>query len=160
MIALVAFFLATAFPSNSKTSWMRPESFHLAIGMSRAAAVNELESRGWKLKRGDDDEHWVVDYAHDKSMTLHFNRGRLHSVRFELFAIVGQAHDAFAEERAFLRESLGKPRVSSKELVVYDDRLPNVMVVLTDDPKSESGRKGVGMLVVRYYDPAPPRQEK
>ena len=29
MIAAVALLLATAFPSNSRTSWMRPESFHL-----------------------------------------------------------------------------------------------------------------------------------
>jgi len=157
MIALVAFLLAGAFPSNSKTSWMRPESFHLAIGMSRAAAVKELETSGWKLKRGDDGEHWIVDYAEDKSLTLHFDRERLHSVRFELFAIVGRAREAFVEEKAFLRESLGKPRVSSKTLVVYDNRLPNVMVVLTDDPKSAAGQKGIGMLVVRYYDPVPPR---
>ena len=157
MIALVALFLAGAFPSNSKTSWMRPESFHLAIGMSRAAAVKELETAGWKLKRGDDDEHWVVDYAEDKSLTLHFDRERLHSVRFELFAIVGRARDAFAEEKAFLHESLGKPRVSSKALVIYDNRLPNVMEVLNDDPKSAAGQKGIGMLVVRYYDPVPPR---
>ena len=40
MIAILALFFATAFPSNSKTSWMRPESFHLAVGMNRAAAVN------------------------------------------------------------------------------------------------------------------------
>lgn len=157
MIAVVALLLATAFPSSSRTSWMRPESFHLSIGMARAAAVQELESHGWKLKRGDDDAHWTVDYAEDKSFTLHFSRGRLHSVRFELFAIVGQAHDAFAEERSFLQESLGKPRVASKALVVYDNRLPNVMVVLNDDPKSETGQKGIGMLVVRYYDPVPAR---
>jgi hypothetical protein len=152
MIALVVFFLA--FPSNSRTSWMRPESFHLTIGMSRAAAVKELEASGWKLKRGDDDEHWVVDYTEDKSLTLHFNRERLHSVRFELFAIVGQARDAFAEEKSFLLEALGKPRVATKSVLVYDNRLPNVMVVLNDDQKSELGQKGVGLLVVRYYDPA------
>lgn len=157
MIALVALLLATAFPSSSKTSWMRPESFHLTIGMSRADAVKALESNGWKLRRGEDDEHYVVDYADDKSLTLHFNRQRLHSVRFELFVFVGQAHDAFAEEKSFLRDALGKPRKASKSLLVYDNRLPNVMVVLNDDPKSETGQKGVGMLVVRYYDPAPPR---
>jgi hypothetical protein len=152
MIALVVFLLA--FPSNSRTSWMRPESFHLTIGMSRAAAVKELEASGWKLKRGDDDEHWVVDYTEDKSLTLHFNRERLHSVRFELFAIVGQARDAFAEEKSFLMDALGKPRVATKSVLVYDNRLPNVMVVLNDDQKSELGQKGVGLLVVRYYDPA------
>ena len=152
MIALVVFLLA--FPNNSRTSWMRPESFHLTIGMSRAAAVKELEASGWKLKRGDDDEHWVVDYTEDKSLTLHFNRERLHSVRFELFAIVGQARDAFAEEKSFLADALGKPRVATKSVLVYDNRLPNVMVVLNDDQKSELGQKGVGLLVVRYYDPA------
>jgi hypothetical protein len=157
MIAVAALLLATVFPSNSKTSWMRPESFHLSIGMPRAAAVKELESHGWKVKRGDDEVHSVVDYADDKSFTLHFSRGRLHSIRFELFAIVGQTRDAFEEEKSFLQESLGKPRVSSKSLIVYDDRLPNVMVVLNDDPKSASGQKGIGMLVVRYYDPAPAR---
>ena len=157
MIALLTLLLATSFPSNSKTSWMRPESFHLTIGMSRDDAVKALESNGWKLRRGADDEHYVVDYADDKALTLHFNRERLHSVRFELFVFVGQARDAFAEERSFLHEALGKPRVASKSLVVYDNRLPNVMVVLNDDPKSESGQKGIGMLVVRYYDPAPAR---
>jgi hypothetical protein len=157
VIALIALLLATSFPSSSRTSWMRPESFHLTIGMSRAEAVQALESSGWKLKRGADDEHYVIDYADDKSLTLHFNRARLHSVRFELFVFVGQARKAFAEETSFLHEALGKPRVASKSLVVYDNRLPNVVVVLNDDPKSESGRKGVGMLVVRYYDPAPPR---
>jgi hypothetical protein len=157
MIAVVALLFATAFPSTSRTAWMRPESFHLVIGMSRSEAVTELESHGWKLKRGADDAHFVVDYADDKSMTLHFNRERLHSVRFELFVFVGQARDAFAEEKSFLRDAFGKPRVMSKSLLLYDNRLPNVMVVLTDDPKSASGQKGIGMLVVRYYDPAPPR---
>ena len=157
MIAVVALLLATAFPSSSKTSWMRPESFHLSIGMSRAAAVKELEASGWKLKRGDDDEHWVVDYTDDKALTLHFNRERLHSVRFELYAIVGQARDAFTEEKSFLVETFGKPRVATKSVLVYDDRLPNVMVVLNDDQKSQMGQKGVGLLVVRYYDPAPAR---
>ncbi|HEV2722315.1 MAG TPA: hypothetical protein VG323_20010 [Thermoanaerobaculia bacterium] len=157
MIALVALLLAAPFPSSNKTSWMQPAAFHLAIGMPRAEAVKALESNGWKLKRGDDDEHYVVDYADDKSLTLHFSRDRLHSVRFELYAIVGRTRDAFAEEKSFLRGTLGKPRVASKALLVYDNRLPNVVVVLNDDPKSASGQKGVGVLVVRYYDPAPAR---
>ena len=53
MIAVLALFFATAFPSNSKTSWMRPESFHLKVGMNRAAVVKALESNGWKTKRGE-----------------------------------------------------------------------------------------------------------
>ncbi len=154
MIAIVALFFATVFPSNSKTSWMRPESFHLKVGMNRAAAVKALESNGWKTKRGDSDRQLVVDYADDKSITLHFSRERLQSIRFELFTILQDAPAAFEEERAFLREALGKPRMGTKKILLYDHTLPNVMAVLSADPKSEQARKGVGMVVVRYYDPA------
>ena len=103
MIAVLALFFATAFPSNSKTSWMRPESFHLTIGMNRAAAVKALESNGWKTKKGDDAGQLVVDYADDKSLTLQFAGERLTSIRFELFTILQDAPKAFEEERAFLR---------------------------------------------------------
>jgi hypothetical protein len=154
MIAILALVFATVFPSNSKTSWMRPESFHLKVGMHRAAAVNALESNGWKTKRGDSDRQLVVDYADDKSITLHFSRDRLQSIRFELFTILQDAPAAFEEERTFLRESLGKPRMGTKKILLYDHTLPNVMAVLSADPKSEQARKGVGMVVVRYYDPA------
>jgi hypothetical protein len=154
MIAILAIFFATAFPSNSKTSWMRPESFHLKVGMSRAAAVKALESNGWKTKRGDGDQQLVLEYADDKSMTLQFERERLKSVRFELFTILQEAPKAFEEERAYLHESLGKPRMKSQKIVLYDQVLPNVMAVLSADPKSEQAQKGVGMVVVRYYDPA------
>lgn len=154
MIAVLALLLATAFPSSSKTSWMRPESFHLTIGMNRAAAVKALESNGWKTKKGNSAGQILVDYADDKSLTLQFAGERLTSIRFELFTILQDAPKAFEEERVFLRESLGKPRTATKKVVIYDHKLPNVMAVLSADPKSEQAQKGVGMLVVRYYDPA------
>jgi hypothetical protein len=154
MIAVLALFFAIAFPSNSKTSWMRPESFHLIIGMNRAAAVTALESNGWKTKKGDVPGQLVVDYADDKSLTLQFERERLKSIRFELFTILQDAPKAFDEERAFLRQSMGKPRKHSSKIILYDHTLPNVIAVLSADPKSEQAQKGVGMLVVRYYDPA------
>jgi hypothetical protein len=154
MIAVLAFFFATAFPSNSKISWMRPESFHLAIGMNRAAAVKALESNGWKAKKGNGADQLFVDYADDKSLTLQFAGERLTSIRFELFTILQDAPKAFEEERVFLRQSLGKPRQGTKKILIYDHKLPNIMAVLAADPKSEQARKGVGMVVVRYYDPA------
>ena len=80
MIAL-ALLLATAFPSASKTSWMRPDSFHLAVGMRRDEVVKALADRGWKTKKGDDDNHLVIDYADDKAVTLQFRRKRLQSIR-------------------------------------------------------------------------------
>jgi len=153
MIA-IALLMATAFPSASKTSWMRPESFHLAIGMQRQETVKLLEDRGWKMKQGDDDNHLVIDYDDDKAVTLEFNRDRLRSIRFELYVFLPDAKTAFNEEKAYLRESFGAPKkMKSKSVLLYDSMLPNVMVVVAADPKSENGRKGVGILVVRYYDP-------
>lgn len=154
MIGLLLVLLAAEFPSTSKTSWMRPESFHLAIGMSRSETLEKLEA--WKLiKKGDE---MVIDYADDKAVTLQFHKDRLRSIRFELFCFLPDSHSAFEEEKAFLRESLGPPKkVKSKSILLYSDTLPNVMVVLSADPKSENGSKGLGILVVRYYDPLPPR---
>jgi hypothetical protein len=154
VIAIVALFLATAFPSNDKTSWMRPESFHLVIGMPREDAMRTLESNGWTARGGGDAQQLVVDYTEDKTMTLAFEHGRLHSVRFELFLILHDAKSAFAEETAYLRATFGEPKkLKSKTIVLYDNALPNIMAVLSNDPKSEQGQKGVGMVVVRYYDP-------
>ena len=45
MIALVTLLLVTTFPSSSKTSWMRPESFHLTVGMDRDATIKTLTGK-------------------------------------------------------------------------------------------------------------------
>jgi hypothetical protein len=154
VIAILTLFLATAFPSTDKTSWMRPESFHLVIGMPRGDALQTLQSNGWKANGGGDAKQIVVDYADDKTITLAFERGRLHSVRFELFVILHDAKSAWAEETAYLRATFGEPKkLKSKTVVLYDSLLPNIMAVLSNDPKSEQGQRGVGMVVVRYYDP-------
>jgi hypothetical protein len=150
----MAFFLALllgAFPSNSMTSWMRLESFHLAIGMTRDEVVKEIAV--WNPKYGRDKNEIVIDYSGDKALTLEMKNDRLRSVRFELFAFLPQIRKAFDEQKTYLVESRGKPRKSSSAVLVYDNVLPNVMVVVTDDPRSEQGKKGLGALAVRYYDP-------
>jgi hypothetical protein len=153
-IVLTLAALLTAFPSNSKTSWMTPQSFHLTIGMTRADAEKALLDSGWSLKPGKDKNQIVIDYTDDKAMTLQFGRDRLRSVRFELFALLPEIRAAFAEQKSLLKKELGDPkRLKSRSLLIYDDRLPNVMVVLSADPKSDYGRKGFGYLAVRYYDP-------
>lgn len=146
--------LVGSFPSNTKTSWMAPQSFHLTIGMKRTDAEKTLRESGWMLKPGRDKNQLVIDYSDDKSMTLDFGRDRLRSVRFELFALIPDIRAAFVEQKSLLKKELGDPkRLKSASVVVYDDRLPNIMVVLSDDPKSTYGRKGFGYLAVRYYDP-------
>lgn len=154
MIAVLALFLATAFPSNDKTGWMRPDSFHLVIGMPRAEAMAALEKNGWKPKKSTDPNEVVIDYADDKTLTLVFHRDRLKSARFELFLILHEAKSAFTQEAIYLRQRFGEPKkLKSKSVLLYDNALPNVMAVLSNNPNSEQGQKGVGMVVVRYYDP-------
>ncbi len=151
MALLLALLLSTAFPSTSRTSWMRPDSFHLAIGMPREDALAALEK--WAPKPGRDADEVVVDYSDDKALTLQFRKGRLTSVRFELFVFLPEIRLAFEEEKTRLAESRGKPRKATKSILIYDNALPNVMVVAADDPKSQQGKQGIGILAVRYYDP-------
>jgi hypothetical protein len=151
ILAFVAL-LASITPA-SKTSWMRPDLFHLVIGMPRAVALKTLTENGWKTQPGEDKDHVVVDYSDEKSVTLRFRKDRLSAISFELFALVPVAQSAFAEQKEVLQEKFGAPRRTLPSIVLYDNRLPNVMVVLNADPKSEHGRRGLGMLVVRYYDP-------
>ena len=156
-IALLLLALVSSFPSSSKTSWMAPLSFRLTIGMKRSDAEKTLRDAGWNLKPGKDKNEAVVDYSDDKSMTLEFGRDRLRSVRFELFAPIPDIRAAFAEQRSLLKKEHGVPKhLKSDSVVVYDNRLPNIMVVLSDNPKSDYGKKGFGYLVVRYYDPVAP----
>ena len=152
--ALLALLLATSFPSTSQTSWMSPQSFRLVIGMTQAEALKTLESAGWPVKEGRNKEQLVVDYSDDKAMTMEFKRGRLRSIRFELFAMLPQIRVAFLEQKKLLQKAHGSAKkTNEKSVVIYDDRLPNIMVVLADDPRSEYGQKGIGFLAVRYYDP-------
>lgn len=155
MATLLALLL-TIVPPALSTDWMRPESFHLAIGMTRSDAVAAL--RAWNPKLGKDQSEIVVDYAGDKSLTLEFRKERLHAIRFELFVLLPQARQAFDQHRTFLRGTLGEPRKATKSVLIYDNALPNVMVVVADDPKSDQGKKGLGVLAVRYYDPATVRR--
>ena len=153
MLLITSLLLALSFPSNSKTSWMRPESFRLTIGMSKTEAMTTLKDTGWDIEdRGDAVN---LEYDGNKALTLEFTRDRLYGVRFELFALIPEIRKAFDEERAFLREKHGDPRKAAKSdtLVVYDTTLPNIMMVASTETTTENGRKGIGRLVVRYFDP-------
>jgi hypothetical protein len=151
MHLLLTLLLATSFPSNNRTSWMRPDAFHLAIGMTRTETMTALEK--WAPKPGKDANEVVVDYSDDKALTLQFRKNRLISVRFELFVFLPEIRLAFEEEKARLADVRGKPRKATKSILIYDNALPNVMVVAADNPNSQQGKQGIGILAVRYYDP-------
>lgn len=140
-------------PAAGQTTWMRPDAFRLYIGMPRIEALQTLRESGFEVKDGAKPNESVIDYSGDKALTLEFQKDRLHSIRFELFAFLPQVRKAFEEEGQHLRKQRGAPRKKTAALVIYDEALPNVMMVLSDDPKSENGKKGIGLLAVRYYDP-------
>ena len=148
---LLALLLLTAFPSNNRVAWMRPESFHLVIGMPRAEALKTLEK--WTPKAGKNNDELVVDYSDDKALTLEFSKDRLTSVRFELFVFLPEIRVAFDEQKKYLAKAYGTPRRATKSILIYDNTLPNVMVVVSDDRDSTHGKQGIGVLAVRYYDP-------
>ena len=69
---LAVLLFSTSFPSTSLTAWMRPESFHLRIGMGRGEAVRTLQA--WNPKPGKDANEIVVDYTGEKALTLEFKK--------------------------------------------------------------------------------------
>jgi hypothetical protein len=119
--------------------------------MSRDDAMNALAL--WKAAPGKNDDEVVVTYSDEKALTLQFRKDRLVSVRFELFGVLPVIRNAFDEERDYLLRSRGKPRRATKSILIYDNILPNIMVVVADDPGSEQAKRGLGTLAVRYYDP-------
>lgn len=151
MPLLLSLLLLTLPARKVDTAWMRPDAFHLAIGMSRMQVMSTLSA--WTPKRGKNNDELIVDYSEDKAMTLEFRNERLRAIRFELFVLLPDVRKAFDQERTRLREERGDPRKSTKSILIYDNALPNLMVVVTDDPKSQQGRQGLGVLAVRYYDP-------
>jgi hypothetical protein len=130
---------------------MRPDSFHLTVGMPREEALQALEA--WNPKPGVVDDEIVVDYSDERALTLSFRNDRLHSLRFELFLFLPEVRSAFEEMRTYLEKTFGEPRAATGAVLVYDQTLPNIMVVVGDDPASAQGKQGIGVLAIRYYDP-------
>lgn len=152
MLPTIALLLATTFPSSSRTSWMRPESFHLVVGMPRAEAMKTLERDGWKPRPLKGSDELTFDYTEARGVTLQFHKERLSAIRFEFFAFVDEAHSVFEEERSYLKSTFGEPHTKTKSLLVYDRQLPNIIAVLSMN-QAANARHLIGMVVVRYYDP-------
>lgn len=145
--------LATVFPSASKTSWMQPAAFHLALGMSREKAVANLKDGGWKPQKGKVDNHLVVEYDNGRTVTLAFEKNRLQSIRFEYVSFIPELKEAFQEQKKFLESKLGPATRLSATVLAYEKQIPSVFMVLSTDAKSPFGKQGVGFLVVRYFEP-------
>lgn len=156
LAAILVALLSTAFSAPTKTSWMTPGAFHLAVGMKREKALQVLSDGGWAPKPGKAPNQWIVDYSESQSLTLEFADDRLRSIRFELFAFFPEVKEAFKEQADLLRKQEGPPRkVKSPSVLIYDWKVPNIMVVMSIDHTTSAGRQGVGFLTVRYFAPPP-----
>ena len=155
MTAILYLLLATAFPSSSATSWMEPDAFRLKIGMRKSEAVAILRDGGLKPTEGKAGD-LVVEYDETRTVTLAFQNGKLSSARFELVDFVPAVTRAFAEQKLTLEKRFGPATVRpSEKTLIYDRRNPNVFAVLSTDPATEFGKRGLGFLVVRYFEPPP-----
>jgi hypothetical protein len=155
LVLLIAFF-ATGFPAATHTSWMTPGAFHLGVGMKKEKALEVLAGGGWSAKPGKAPNQYVVEYADSKSLTLEFANDRLRSIRFELYAFFPEVKEAFKEQAELLRKQEGAPKkVKVDSVLIYDRKLPNIMVVMSTDRNTQYGRSGVGFLTVRYFEPPP-----
>lgn len=153
MIALLFLAVLNAFSTPTKTSWMSPEAFHLAVGMRRSKAVAVLEGGGWKPRAGKAANHLVVEYGESRSVTLEFARNHLRSIRFELFDFIPAVRSAFAEETADLKSRYGPAHTKGAGILLYEKGRPNIMVVMSTDPRTTAGQQGLGFLTVRYFEP-------
>ena len=142
----VILFAVSASVANS-TIWMRPEAFHISIGMEKDAAERAINDSGYIARPGDHSGQLIVDCTPTRSLTMEFEKDRLRSIRFELYLRHADLDAAFEEEKKFLFDALGKPKsVKSKVLLIYDKTDPNVMVVAQRNEKSMSA------LLVRYHE--------
>jgi len=153
MIALLLLGVLNAFAAPTKTSWMSPEAFHLAVGMRRSRAVAVLEGGGWKPHVGKVPNHLIVEYDQSRSITLEFAGDHLRSIRFELFDFIPAVKSAFAEETAELKSRFGPARAKAATILLYEQRRPNIMVVMSTDARTTAGKQGLGFLTVRYFEP-------
>jgi hypothetical protein len=150
-----ALLLATTFPSNSPTGWMQPASFRLSLGMSEKAVLQRVKTLGLEAASSKEKGVKVFAYGDQRTLVLKFEKGTLRSIRFELVDFLPGVRKAFQEQQKLLSARLGPPNQKVGDtVVIYDKTKPNVFVVANVDPASDAGKQGLGMLVVRYFEPA------
>jgi hypothetical protein len=155
MLATLALFLTMAVTPTARTTWMTPDAFHLAMGMKKPAVIQRLKGDGWAVdtvKNGD----LQIKYDEKRTITMTFQKERLHSLRFELVDFLPEVKQAFGEREQFLIKHYGKPRKKAGDttLLEFNHVMPNIHLVVSTDRTSSFGVQGLGFLVVRYFDPA------
>jgi len=142
------------FPPRHETAWMRPDAFHLGIGMTRTKAESALRESHWTLRDGKKPGQLIVEYDEQRTVTLEFADERLVSIRFELVDFIPKIRAAFAVQKEALIEGRGKPDRETEELLIYDQTMPEIYVVVSTRHDTSFGKQGLGFLAVRYFLPS------
>jgi hypothetical protein len=151
---LLIFLVASAFPSQSKTAWMDPASFHLRVGMTERQAATALREHGWKTEQGKVAGETVVSYDQGRTITVVTEKGKVRSIRFEFVGYIPDVEQAFAERQKALRREFGKPAEHGKgSMLIWEKTAPNVIAVLSTHRETSYGKQGLGLFVVRYFEP-------
>lgn len=133
---------------------MDPAAFQLRVGMSEADATAALRQHGWKTERGKAAGETIVSYEQGRTLTIVAERGKVRSIRFELVGFVPDVQQAFQERQKTLRRELGQPSEHAKgSTLIWEKSAPNVIAVVSTDRTTSYGRQGLGVFVVRYFDP-------
>ncbi|HUO83980.1 MAG TPA: hypothetical protein VM534_02605 [Thermoanaerobaculia bacterium] len=154
MVSLLLLLLAPSFPSTSATGWMEPAAFHLRFGMNLDETRKAFRGSGHSLGPAGSKGEWIVDYEDGKSITLVFVKGRLQSIRFELVDFIPRIREAFREYEGRITRVRGTPTTRTGSILIYEEKVPQIYVVVSTDSSSSFGRKGLGFLAVRYFVPA------
>lgn len=145
---------AGVFPATSKSAWMQPEAFRLTVGMERKTALDQMKRLGLKETKSKEKGNISFIYDDQRTITLAFAEQRLQSIRFELVDFIPGVKSTFGECEKALTSKLGKARLRiDDKVLIYDENKPNVFVVASIDTATDVGKQGLGVLVVRYFDP-------
>ncbi len=144
---------------ESATAWMDPGRLGVSVGMTRVAAVRELERRGHSTEPGKEPEHVIVRLGERRTVTLAFEGDVLRSIRFELVGFMPEIRSAFREAKTSLEKKHGAPSrtVGHPPILQYEATSPKIYVVAATDPGTSFGKQGLGFLVIRYFEPPPER---
>lgn len=159
LLLLAALTLAlTSFPTAVETAWMDPEAFHLNMGMTRSQVLARLKNDGLATSAGKEPNHLIVEYEDGKTITLVFEKDRLDSARFEYVGFIPSVRKAFREQEQRLASKRGRPsrRIARPTLITWEDKAPNISLVVSTARDTSFGKQGLGFLVVRYFTPARP----
>lgn len=146
-----------AFPSASNSAWMSPQSFGFEIGMPRPEIEAKIASAGWKSLPGKYPRQLIVQYSDTKTVMLLFVGDELQSARFELVDFIPNVSAAYEERVGAIEKELcyeGVKQKGDREVLLFNRRSPNVMVVLSTVPNDDFGRQGLGFLAIRWFDPS------